>query len=98
MIMGVIEKRTLSVGAMQEMFSPYARMIQDTVQARVVDANRLSDRELASLRILRDRLHKVLDPNSDGYAKLGDSEQVYADTLRHIESVIGPGQTPGQSQ
>lgn len=98
MIMGVIEKRTLSVGAMQEMFSPYARMIQSTVKTRVQDINSLSSKEVASLGVLRDRLHKVLDPNSEGYAKLGDSEDVFRDTLRHIESVIGPGQTPGQSQ
>lgn len=94
MIMGVINKRTLSVSAMQEMFSPYVSMINDTIRDRVNNIDELSSKDIESLGILRDRLHKVLDPSTEGYAKLGDSEQIYKGMLAHIESVIGRGQNP----
>lgn len=92
MIMGVINKRTLSVGALQEMFSPYVNMIDSTIKSRVNDIDSLSDKDIQSLGILRDRLYRVLDPNSEGYAKLGDSEETYRGMLGHIERVIGRGQ------
>jgi len=96
MIVNVISKGTLSVGAMQEMFTPSVMEMRDTINYLeslddLGDIPGINDKTKAKLAkglvTLHERVEMVLDRRRDGFEKLGDSENVYKEIKATLERI-----------